>query len=227
MSCALKELDVLLVEDDTKLLASLHKAFEGIFNNVYNAQNGLEGVKKFKKFSPNLVITDILMPIEDGLEMIRQIKQIFPHAPIVVLSGFSREEQLKGVMEIGVERYYFKPVDIAAFVLEISALMKSKLDSVRVVNMGADYVFDGLRRILLKDGEQIVLTKKELSFVSLLASRVGELVLYEEIKRYVWTEGAVSDTALRTFVKRIRDKVGGEIIKNVLSLGYKIEPEPA
>ena len=179
MSCALKELDVLLVEDDTKLLASLHKAFEGIFNNVYNAQNGLEGGKKFKKFSPNLVITDILMPIEDGLAMIRQIKQIFPHAPIVVLSGFSREEQLKGVMEIGVERYYFKPVDIAAFVLEISALMKSKLDSVRVVNMGAGYVFDGLRRILLKDGEQIVLTKKELSFVSLLASRVGELVLYE------------------------------------------------
>ena len=105
--------------------------------------------------------------------------------------------------------------------------MKSKLDSVRVVNMGAGYVFDGLRRILLKDGEQIVLTKKELSFVSLLASRVGELVLYEEIKRYVWTEGAVSDTALRTFVKRIRDKVGGEIIKNVPSLGYKIELEPA
>ena len=209
MSCALKELDVLLVEDDTKLLASLHKAFEGIFNNVYNAQNGLEGVKKFKKFSPNLVITDILMPIEDGLEMIRQIKQIFPHAPIVVLSGFSREEQLKGVIEIGVERYYFKPVDITAFVLEIG------------------YVFDGLRRILLKDGEQIVLTKKELSFVSLLASRVGELVLYDEIKRYVWTEGAVSDTALRTFVKRIRDKVGGEIIKNVPSLGYKIELEPA
>ena len=130
-------------------------------------------------------------------------------------------------MEIGVERYYFKPVDIAAFVLEISALMKSKLDSVRVVNMGAGYVFDGLRRILLKDSEQIVLTKKELSFVSLLASRVGELVLYDEIKRYVWTEGAVSDTALRTFVKRIRDKVSGEIIKNVPSLGYKIELEPA
>ena len=180
-------------------------------------------IKKFKKFSPNLVITDILMPIEDGLEMIRQIKRIFPHAPIVVLSGFSREEQLKGVMEIGVERYYFKPVDIAAFVLEISALMKSKLDSVRVVNMGAGYVFDGLRRILLKDGEQIVLTKKELSFVSLLASRVGELVLYEEIKRYVWTEGAVSDTALRTFVKRIRDKIGEQVIRNVPSLGYMID----
>ena len=56
---------------------------------------------------------------------------------------------------------------------------------------------------------------------------MGELVLYEEIKRYVWTEGAVSDTALRTFVKRIRDKVGDEIIKNVPSLGYKIELEPA
>ena len=88
MSCVLKELDVLLVEDDVKLLTSLHRTFEDIFNNVYDAQNGLEGVKKFKKFSPNLVITDILMPIEDGLEMIRQIKHIFPHTPIFVLSGF-------------------------------------------------------------------------------------------------------------------------------------------
>ena len=68
-----------------------------------------------------------------------------------------------------------------------------------------------------------MLTKKELSFVSLLASRVGELVLYEEIKRYVWTEGAVSDTALRTFVKRIRDKIGEQIVRNVPSLGYKID----
>lgn len=52
MSRALKELDVLLVEDDAKLLASLHRAFEDIFNNVYDAQNGLEGVKNLKNLTP-------------------------------------------------------------------------------------------------------------------------------------------------------------------------------
>lgn len=223
MSCALRELDVLLVEDDVKLLTSLHRTFEDIFNNVYDAQNGLEGVKKFKKFSPNLVITDILMPIEDGLEMIRQIKHIFPHTPIFVLSGFSQQSQLQGVIDIGVEGYFFKPVDAAEFALKICALMEAKLQTISLIDLGTGYAFDLLRRVLLRDGQQIVLTKKELSFVSLLISRVGELVLYDEIKRYVWAEGAVSDVALRTFVKRIRDKIGEQIVRNVPSLGYKID----
>lgn len=223
MSRALKELDVLLVEDDAKLLASLHRAFEDIFNNVYDAQNGLEGVKKFKKFNPNLVITDILMPIEDGLAMIRQIKQIFPHAPIFVLSGFSQQSQLQGVIDIGVEHYFFKPVDVFEFASKVGELMKAKLNSDAVVTLGAGYTFDKLRRILLRDGEPIALTKKELSFVSLLITRVGEPVLYDEIKRYVWAEGGVSDVALRTFVKRIRDKIGEQVIRNVPSLGYMID----
>jgi len=223
MSRALKELDVLLVEDDAKLLASLHRAFEDIFNNVYDAQNGLEGVKKFKKFNPNLVITDILMPIEDGLAMIRQIKQIFPHAPIFVLSGFSQQSQLQGVIDIGVEHYFFKPVDVFEFASKVGELMKAKLNSDAVVTLGAGYTCDTLRRILLRGGEPIALTKKELSFVSLLITRVGEPVLYDEIKRYVWAEGGVSDVALRTFVKRIRDKIGEQVIRNVPSLGYMID----
>lgn len=140
-----------------------------------------------------------------------------------MLSGFSQQSQLQGVIDIGVEHYFFKPVDVFEFASKVGELMKAKLSSDAVVTLGAGYTFDKLRRILLRDGEPIALTKKELSFVSLLITRVGEPVLYDEIKRYVWAEGGVSDVALRTFVKRIRDKIGEQVIRNVPSLGYMID----
>ncbi|HEG3654954.1 TPA: helix-turn-helix domain-containing protein, partial [Campylobacter jejuni] len=69
---------------------------------------------------------------------------------------------------------------------------------------------------------EIVLTKKELAFISLLLKQPGALVLHEDIKKNVWIGEHVSDIAVRTFIKRVRDKVGEDFIKNVPSLGYKI-----
>lgn len=74
----------------------------------------------------------------------------------------------------------------------------------------------------MRDGVQIALTKKELAFISLLIKQSGALVLHEDIKRHIWTSESVTDTAIRTFIKRVRDKVGDELIKNVPGLGYKI-----
>ncbi|MBO7476033.1 MAG: response regulator, partial [Campylobacter sp.] len=66
MSAVLKELSVLLVEDEAKIRDLLAGVMENVFKKVITAQNGEEGLKKFKKFNPNIVITDILMPIRDG-----------------------------------------------------------------------------------------------------------------------------------------------------------------
>ncbi|MDA3062168.1 response regulator transcription factor [Campylobacter sp. JMF_10 EL2] len=220
----LKNLSILLVEDESKMRNSLRNAFEGIFKNVYEAKDGVEGLKKFKKYNPNLVVTDILMPIEDGLEMTRQIKQISPDTPVVVLSGFSEKAQLLGAIEAGVAKYFIKPVDMEEFKEAIKSLMSAKLSVSSVVEISGGYSFDPLKRVLTHGEEEISLTKKELAFISLLVSRIDTLVLHEEIKRYVWAnDNSVSDVAIRTFIKRIRDKIGADVIKNIPSLGYKIE----
>ncbi|MDA3049705.1 response regulator transcription factor [Campylobacter sp. JMF_02 ED1] len=224
MSDILKNLSILLVEDESKMRNSLRNTFEGIFKNVYEAKDGVEGLKKFKKYNPNLVVTDILMPIEDGLEMTRQIKQISPDTPVVVLSGFSEKAQLLGAIEAGVAKYFIKPVDMEEFKEAIKSLMSAKLSVSGVVEISGGYSFDPLKRVLTHGEEEISLTKKELAFISLLVSRIDTLVLHEEIKRYVWAnDNSVSDVAIRTFIKRIRDKIGADVIKNIPSLGYKIE----
>ncbi|MBQ7676194.1 MAG: response regulator transcription factor [Campylobacter sp.] len=223
MSVALKELSVLLVEDEAKIRDLLASVMEKVFKKVITAQNGEEGLKKFKKFNPNIVITDILMPIRDGLEMSKDIRAISPETPIVVLSAFNDKDKLMQAIEIGINKYLLKPIDMDELIYAIETLAKAKIDSSNLIEIGKNYTFSPTKKVLIKNGVEIPLTKKELAFISLLINRLGTLVLHSDIKKNVWIGESVSDAAIRTFIKRVRDKVGADFIKNIPGLGYKID----
>ncbi|EAH4619003.1 TPA: response regulator transcription factor [Campylobacter jejuni] len=222
MSQECKELIILVVEDEIKTRESLINVLSERFSKVIGAQNGDEGLKKFKKFKPDLVITDIAMPIMDGLDMAREIKEISDDVPIVVLSAYSEKERLLRSIDIGIDKYLIKPVDIEELFKVLDYLIGEKIEANMLVKISEEYQFNKTKRTLIYNGEEIVLTKKELAFISLLLKQPGVLVLHEDIKKNVWIGEHVSDTAVRTFIKRVRDKVGEDFIKNVPSLGYKI-----
>ncbi|EAL6146591.1 DNA-binding response regulator [Campylobacter jejuni] len=222
MSQECKELIILVVEDEIKTRESLINVLSERFSKVIGAQNGDEGLKKFKKFKPDLVITDIAMPIMDGLDMAREIKEISDDVSIVVLSAYSEKERLLRSIDIGIDKYLIKPVDIEELFKVLDCLVGEKIEANMLVKISEEYQFNKTKRTLIHNGKEIVLTKKELAFISLLLKQPGVLVLHEDIKKNVWIGEHVSDTAVRTFIKRVRDKVGEDFIKNVPSLGYKI-----
>ncbi|EFV4304088.1 response regulator transcription factor, partial [Campylobacter jejuni] len=222
MSQECKELIILVVEDEVKARESMINILSERFSKVIGAQNGDEGLKKFKKFKPDLVITDIAMPIMDGLDMAREIKEISDDVPIVVLSAYSEKERLLRSIDIGIDKYLIKPVDIEELFKVLDYLIGEKIEANMLVKISEEYQFNKTKRTLIHNGKEIVLTKKELAFISLLLKQPGVLVLHEDIKKNVWIGEHVSDTAVRTFIKRVRDKVGEDFIKNVPSLGYKI-----
>ncbi|EDJ1829387.1 DNA-binding response regulator [Campylobacter jejuni] len=222
MSQECKELIILVVEDEVKARESMINILSERFSKVIGAQNGDEGLKKFKKFKPDLVITDIAMPIMDGLDMAREIKEISDDVPIVVLGAYSEKERLLRSIDIGIDKYLIKPVDIEELFKVLDYLIGEKIEANMLVKISEEYQFNKTKRTLIYSGGEIVLTKKELAFISLLLKQPGALVLHEDIKKNVWIGEHVSDTAVRTFIKRVRDKVGEDFIKNVPSLGYKI-----
>ncbi|EJV0340490.1 response regulator transcription factor [Campylobacter jejuni] len=222
MSQECKELIILVVEDEVKARESMINILSERFSKVIGAQNGDEGLKKFKKFKPDLVITDIAMPIMDGLDMAREIKEISDDVPIVVLSAYSEKERLLRSIDIGIDKYLIKSVDIEELFKVLDYLIGEKIEANMLVKISEEYQFNKTKRTLIHNGKEIVLTKKELAFISLLLKQPGVLVLHEDIKKNVWIGEHVSDTAVRTFIKRVRDKVGEDFIKNVPSLGYKI-----
>ena len=223
MNKILKNLTVLLVEDDSDSKKIMHDVLSDNFEKVFTAQNGDEGLKKFKKYNPNMVITDVFMPISDGLDMTRYIKEISKDTPVIVLSAHSEKEALLKAIDVGVDKYLIKPIMADDLLKTIENVAKSKIETANIIQVANGYSFNKIKRVLIRDGVEISLTKKELAFISLLIKRLGTLVLHDEIKSVVWVGESVTEAAIRTFVKRVRDKVGNNFIKNVPGLGYKID----
>ena len=170
-----------------------------------------------------MVITDAFMPISDGLDMTRYIKEISKDTPIIVLSAHSEKETLLKAIDVGVDKYLIKPIMADDLLKTIENVAKSKIETANIIQVANGYSFNKIKRVLIRDGVEISLTKKELAFISLLIKRLGTLVLHDEIKSVVWVGESVTEAAIRTFVKRVRDKVGNNFIKNVPGLGYKID----
>lgn len=223
MSRILKNLTVLLVENNSDSKKIIYDILIDNFEKVITAQNGDEGLKKFKKYNPNMVITDVFMPIIDGLDMAKCIKEISKDTPIIILSTHCEKETLLKAIDVGIDKFLIKPIMLGDFLETIENVAKNKIETTNIIKIGNGYSFNKIKRVLIREGVEISLTKKELAFVSLLIKRFGTLVLHDEIKSVVWVGESVTEAAIRTFVKRVRDKVGSSFIKNVPGLGYKIE----
>ncbi len=107
----LKDLSILYVEDDPALRERMLEFFRMIFTRVYPAEHGREGLDAFHRLSPDIVVTDIKMPVMDGLEMAAAIKEKSPESPVIVTTAFSETEYLVKAIEIGIDRYVQKPID--------------------------------------------------------------------------------------------------------------------
>jgi len=107
----LKNITVLFVEDEENIRKALKSAIGDEFKEFMLARDGSDGLKKFQKYKPDIVVTDILMPIMDGLEMSKEIKAISRDTPIVVLSAFDEKERLLQAIDIGIDKYLIKPID--------------------------------------------------------------------------------------------------------------------
>ena len=120
----LGKLSVLYVEDDDALRAQMLEMLGMMFRQVYAGENGKQGLEVFIEYNPDLVVTDIRMPVMDGLEMAQQIKRRSPDTPIVITTAFSETDYMINAIEIGIDRYVRKPIDNDLF---FNALYKSAL----------------------------------------------------------------------------------------------------
>ena len=111
----LKNITILYAEDEKDLREVTHQILKGFTKKQYVAQNGQEGLELFKQYENeiDLIITDVNMPILNGLDMVREIKKININIPIIVATAFSNKEYLLEAIDIGVDKYVLKPIDIA------------------------------------------------------------------------------------------------------------------
>ncbi len=215
----MKTLKVLIVEDETKLANLIKASIKELFFKVNIAKDGIEGLKKFQSFKPDIIISDITMPNLDGLEMCQRIRKE-SNIPIVILSAYSQKEKLLKAIDLGINKYFIKPFDIEEFLEYLKNLSKN-IKKIKTYKLKDNFVFDNNSVCLYKDEILINLTKREREFLNILIKNKNSLVKKEDIKTLLWNED-VSDERLRTFIKRLRLKTSKDLVENVSSQGYLI-----
>jgi two-component system cell cycle response regulator len=107
----LKSLSVLYVEDNPDIRGQLTQFLQRRVGTLLVAENGQEGLDAFHRHQPDIVITDILMPVMDGLKMAEAIKAVSEDTPIIVTTAFNEQDYFIRAIDIGVDKYVLKPVD--------------------------------------------------------------------------------------------------------------------
>ena len=216
----LKTLKILVVEDEKRLAQLLKDAISDSFFSVVIASNGEEGIKKFKSFKPDIVITDIMMPFCYGLEMTLKIKELDESTPIIILSAHSDKDKLLKAIDLGINKYFIKPFDPDELIEYISKIAP-KLQKEKQVLLKEGFIFDNNSLSLYKNNISIELTKREKEFFYLMIKNKNNLVLSQTIKNKLWDED-VNDEVLRTFIKRVRIKTSKDLIENISGQGYLV-----
>lgn len=130
-----KDLRILYVEDDQMTMEEISFFLKKYVKELYVAKNGLEGLELFKKHKPDMIISDIQMPIMNGLDMCEKIFEIDPSIPIAVTTAYSDSDYLIKAIELGIDKYIIKPIDM----MEILAVIQKSLNLAETSNKEIHY----------------------------------------------------------------------------------------
>lgn len=220
----LKKMTLLYAEDENGIRKHMKDSLEYYLKEVIEASNGEECLEMYYKKRPDIILTDLRMPVQDGLYMVREIRKIDKKTPILMITAHTDKEYLLSAIELKIEKYLIKPVTLDEL-LSALHLCIEEIESEHSVLL--DYKgckFDFVNHLcILSNTEKVELTLKESSFLELLLRKKGMIVSYEEIERSVWREDFMSIAALRTLVKILRKKLPNNYIKNHSLVGYSFE----
>ena len=219
---------VLIADDepDIRELLRYNLAAEGY--EVLEAKNGDEALDLSKKFNPDLILLDIMMPKKTGTEvcMLLRSQPQFKDTLIVMLTALSDDGSVIKGLETGADDYIGKPVSPKVLVSRIKALFRRQQKPNSVVITVGSMVVDPEKFLVFVEGEKVELAKKEFELLHLLIKKPERVFLRNEILAQVWgNEVIVGDRTIDVHIRKIRQKLGIDCISTVKGVGYKFSLE--
>lgn len=215
---------ILIADDEPDILEIIEFNLKAQGYDVVTAKNGDEAIEKAKKFLPDLIILDIMMPGKNGIEVCNLLRMVpaFKQTLIIFLTAISDEStEIKG-LESGADDYLSKPVSPKVLVSKVNSLFRRlNKEETGTLQIG-DLKIDRENYTVTYQEKEIVLARKEFELLSLLASKPGKVFLRNEILNQVWgTEVIVGDRTIDVHIRKIRQKLGIDCITTVKGVGYK------
>ena len=219
---------ILIVDDEPDIVEFISYNLKNKGYNMASAKDGVEAIKRAKEFKPDLILLDIMMPNKDGLETLRDLRTMheFDDTAIIFLTALSDEKYEIEGLKIGADDYISKPIKPELLATRIGAALRRfrKDEDQEQKQIFGDLEINKTKFTVTYKGQEILLAKKEFELLSLLASKPGRVFLRNEILQRVWgTDVIVGDRTIDVHIRKIRQKVGIDLITTVKGVGYKFE----
>ena len=217
---------VLVVDDEEPILELLKYNLEKEGYRVETALNGAKGLDIARKFHPDLVLLDIMMPGMDGVEMCRRLRET-PEGQktfVIFLTARSEEYSEVAAFDLGADDYITKPIKPRALLSRISAVFRRDKQS----TSQSEYLeFDGLKidrtsYTVMAHGRQYSFPKKEFELLYFLAQHPNKVLSRDELLQHIWgTDVYVVPRTVDVHIRKVREKIGDDYITTVKGVGYK------
>jgi len=217
---------VLVVDDEEPILELLKYNLDKAGYEVKTASDGMKAVEMAKKFLPDLVMLDIMMPGMDGVETCRRIREIpeLQTAFVIFLTARSEEYSEVAAFDVGADDYITKPIKPRALLSRINAVFRRET---RKSQPSSLIEVDGLKidrgsYTVTVHGKEISLPKKEFELLYFLAQNPNKVLSREELLHHIWgTDVYVVARTVDVHIRKVREKIGDDYIATVKGVGYK------
>jgi len=220
---------ILIIDDEPQITRVLRAALSAQGYDVRTANDPEEGLQLYKEWSPDLVVTDLMMPGMTGVEVTRAIRAR-AGTPVVILSVRDHERAKVEALDAGADDYVTKPFGIQELLARVRAHLRRAPERTAVALEAGDFVIDANAHLISVLGRPIHLTPKEFELLVHLARHAGKVITHRALLTSVWgAQSAHQPEYLRVFVGQVRKKLEAETGKQYIQtepwVGYRFIPE--
>jgi len=215
--------NILIVEDESIVAMEIESYLLSLNYNIISiCSTADEAYKKTISNDIDLILMDIYLIESDGIEASIRIKKIKPHLPIIFLSAYMDEETIDRAIEVNPEAYLTKPFNRKDLAVSIKIALKNK-ESIMMTGdiiLDNEFSFDTKSLALICCGENVSLTKKERTLLTLFLKQKNHLITIEKIEYELWPNKPSNDSRRRSLISRLRAKLKHKFIETHASEGY-------
>jgi two-component system, OmpR family, alkaline phosphatase synthesis response regulator PhoP len=222
---------VLVIDDDADILELLIYNLEKEGYEVKSAANGLEGIETAKQFMPDLILMDIMMPIMDGIEAGKVIKNTekLKHIHLLYLTARAEEYSEVAAFEVGADDYLTKPIKPRALLSRINAFFRKetqKSTDEGVLSIAGLIINKETYSVTKEDGSVVVLPKKEFEILHYLATVPNKVQSRESLLQKIWgSDVFVVERTIDVHIRKVREKIGDQYIGTLKGVGYMFKSD--
>jgi two-component system alkaline phosphatase synthesis response regulator PhoP len=217
---------ILVVDDEESILELLRYNLEKEGYHVETAEDGVKAIEMAAKFIPDLVLLDIMMPVMDGVETCRRIRQIpeLQKTFVIFLTARAEEYSEVAAFDVGADDYITKPIKPRALISRIQALFRREAKAASRSNLieTGDLKINRNSYTVIVKNKPVSLPKKEFELLYFLALNPDRVYTRDDLLEEIWgTDVYVVPRTVDVHIRKVREKVGENYITTVKGVGYK------